>query len=292
MQFSQLNPVFTSLSAVPENRITMNLIPISIIFLLCYEAVGTEISRHVRDAASSVTEHACGIVQSSTEYTQLTISFATNGTEVQSSWSTELTTDCVTFLNSALEPCQGPSVLYCGSLNFVFDQSSSGVTGTTYSVQPLLSSAGDHKTSSSFEHAQAPRSSDATSSTRTWPQAVSSTISAAEGTKPVSVESIQHSLSSEARSTNDAQSLPTTWSEKNSQWSKTTSQSINTETTQVISSNRQVTTRALSTANPSSSSALSTLCVVKESDLSQGICYCLDQTIVEYSSSRCTVLAD
>ncbi|RAL07961.1 uncharacterized protein BO97DRAFT_480908 [Aspergillus homomorphus CBS 101889] len=244
----------------------MNLIAVSIIFLLGYAAVGTEISRHVRDAASSVTEHACGIVQSSMEYTQLTISFATNGTEVKSSWSTELTTDCVTFLNSALEPCQGPSALYCESLNLIFDQSSSGVTGTTYSVQSLLSSAGDHKTSFSFEHSQAPRSTDAISSTGRWPQPIFPKTSVAEGTKPVSVESIQHSLS-EARSTNDAQSLPTQWSEKNSQWSETTSQLINTETTQVIPSNRQVTTRALSTANPSSSSALSTLCVVND-------CFC------------------
>ncbi|KAI2844080.1 hypothetical protein CBS147321_7950 [Aspergillus niger] len=103
--------------------------------VLSNAALGTHISRYERDTESSVSEGVCGVVKSGTEYTSLTVSFTRNGTNMTYSWSMETTGDCVTFLDDVLEPCKGPSALYCEYLDFSFKLPSTGVATTQYSDQ-------------------------------------------------------------------------------------------------------------------------------------------------------------
>ncbi|RDH26890.1 hypothetical protein BDQ94DRAFT_164086 [Aspergillus welwitschiae] len=213
--------------------------------VLSKAAFGTQLSIYERRTKSSVTERVCGVVESDTDYTSLTVSFSKNGTNMTYSWSTGVTSDCVTFLDGALEPCKGPSPLYCEYLDFSFKPPSSGVASTQYSDQPRSSSVDGWGPESSTVGLGTTRSS----------------------IEIISRQTLRTSTLSQAPITGSAQKSP---------------------------SAQSGTMRATSTAaSPvSSTSTGSTLCVVKESDLDKGVCYCLDQTTVPYSSSECSVFGD
>ncbi|GLA56109.1 hypothetical protein AnigIFM63604_004533 [Aspergillus niger] len=195
--------------------------------VLSNAALGTHISRYERDTESSVSEGVCGVVKSGTD------------------WSMETTGDCVTFLDDVLEPCKGPSALYCEYLDFSFKLPSTGVATTQYSDQLRSSNMNGREPGSSTTSLSTSRSSIEITSRQTP----------------------RTSTPFRARITSSAQ-----------------------ETLSV----RPGTMGATSTAalSVSSTSTQPTLCVVKESDLDQGVCYCLDQTIVQYSSSVCKVFGD